>query len=295
MGKIYNFAEIKYGQVPRPDDFAVAKEIVLDGLSRLYRSGTIYGGKVFGSVARGTPNMRSDFDLLVVTKKYSGAYPLRDLFNMVREKTKVRVEPIVATREIAELGYHSVDEPLLEHISNMPNEGNTAGEDPTQFLKLTEIPPHLTYREYMTNKLRKFMEGFFAFSDDDKMRVLQRALEAPSNVGRRVLQADARFLPDDSKGTVKNAFRSAYDGTSLIEPFEFLLVGDGFYTQYLRLAVEGGVSRGEYEQTLDSLSEKCIPQALVWADEILVKFPSPLEGNLQSSEGHPLRFGKEIF
>jgi hypothetical protein len=124
------------------------------------------------------------------------------------------------------------------------------------------------------------------------LRVLQRALEAPPNTGRRTLQALHKLraidktLVDDGKPQVTELFRDVFRGTPFVDNFNTLLQQDAEYTQLLRGAVDGNVGRVEYDRELNSLTNTAIPTALRWESEIATVYGRLLEGGKPSLEGN---------
>lgn len=273
-----------------PSDFRDAKAITLENLSKLAENGEIYGAKVFGSVAKGTPNERSDFDLLVITEKDDALPKLRKVFSGVRRRTNVGIEPVIVSRRFAVRGFHSIDNLFLEHIRSIPLDGNIAGSNPFEVLRSKDSSESLAHKEYLAQKLRRLQEGMFKHSTQEKYAVLQRALEAPVNVGRRTLQVLPFFglpieMKNDGKQAVVEAFQKGFERTIFIPPFEYLLAQDMAYTTYLREALNDGVSGKEYNETVNELFEECVPRAIHWVSDISLVYSKLLEGTTQSKEG----------
>lgn len=65
MGRIISYSDIKNGRVPDLNDFQKAKELVSEVIGGFDKS-DLFGAKAFGSVGYETPNVRSDFDLLII-------------------------------------------------------------------------------------------------------------------------------------------------------------------------------------------------------------------------------------
>lgn len=273
MGKVYEFGEIANNQVPRVSDFATAKEAVLDELSQLAFKGEVFGAKIFGSVAKGTPNERSDFDLVVITERDLALPLLKDVFEGIRCETRVDVEPLVIDREFAQRGFHSIDELFLRHIRSIPNPSNLAGIDPTEVLEPPDLPPIKVHEQYLAQKLRRLREGVFTHLEIDRNRVLQRALEAPISVGRRTLQTLSILgypleIEDDSKQSITRIFKETFNETDLLSGFMYLGKQDRSYTDYLMEALQGRIGQREYEARLRLLSQACIPSAIDWVSKI---------------------------
>lgn len=302
MGKIYEFSEIANRRIPHPSDFLEAKRAVLDRLSLLSESGEICGAKVFGSVAKGTPSERSDFDLIVITRRDSSLGYLQKLFQDVRVRTNVGIEPIIIQKKFATEGTHSVDELFLDHIRSIPNEGNLVGQDPSILLQSNrDLSPAMVYKQYLIQKLRRFNEGFIAYSEADRCKVLQRALEEPVNLGRRTLQILPHFaypvkMDDDGKQNVIRLFRETFKRTNLVSGFDSLLAQDEDYTKYLKETLQycGPLDQRGYEAKLNELN-KCIPQALAWTGEMARICLRLIEGNNRRPEGNTSAYRRKEF
>lgn len=301
MGKVYSFSDIVNKKIPKSEDFVKAKKIVLDELSKFAEEGEIYGAKIFGSVAKGTPNERSDFDLLIVTEQNASLTLLKNIFENVRDQTNVGIEPLVIDRKFAEKGFHSIDNLFLEHIRSIPDENNIAGLNPLNILKPFDLPILEVHKQYLAQKLRRLREGVFTYSEIDKLRVLQRALEEPVNLGRRTLQVLPCLgypleMEDDGKQNVIKLFQETFGTTSLINEFNTLLQHDKNYTSYLIEALKGTMTQYNYETKINSLVQECIPRAIAWTSDMSLTYIKFLEGNNRLEEGSIAPRGhKELF
>jgi hypothetical protein len=301
MGKVYEFSEIANNRVPKTEDFLKAKELVLKELSNFVKSGEIYGAKVYGSVAKGTPNERSDFDLVIIAETDSCSDALRQVIDGIFDETHVDIDPISIKKSFALRGFHSIDEPFLRHIKSINNNGNIVGNDPLDVLKPFDLPITKVHEEYFAQKVRRLKEGLFTNSEIDRHRVLQRALEAPVNIGRRLLDALPCLgypfdLKDDSKQAVIKSFQEIFGNTKLLDGFKSLTEQDKQYTLFLKDTLKGLVSRSEYESKISALSKDCISQSVSWVSDLSEVYLGLLEGNQRLPEGnismHP---GKERF
>lgn len=292
MGKVFLFEEIQQGLVPKTENFAIAKKLTLGSLQELVRDGEVVGAMVFGSVAKGLPSERSDFDLLVITTEEGQYSGLEGTFDKVFQDTRVGVEPIVIPEHLARNGLHTIDESFAIHLGQVPVEENIVGQNPNDILVPFDLPLERVHEQYLAQKLRRLREGIFARSQTDRLRVLQRALEAPANTGRRTLQALNKLgainktLVEDAKPQVTMLFREVFGNTTIVDGFNVLLQQDTEYTQLLRGALSGNVSRAEYDRELNNLTNTAIPTALRWESEIATVYGRLLEGGKASLEGN---------
>lgn len=300
MGKIFLFDEIQKGLVPKPDNFVVAKSQAFDGLQQLVTKGEVVGAMAFGSVAKGSPSERSDFDLLVITPQEPQSEGLGDVIDAVFRNTNVAIEPIVIPEHLASKGMHTIDESFFLHLSEIFSDGNIVGQNPTGILTPFDLPLVKVHEQYLAQKLRRLREGMFTRSEVDRQRVLQRALEAPSNTGRRTLQALHKLgaidevLVDDGKPQVTELFRKTFEGTPLLNGFNALLQQDAAYTHLLREGLAGSLTQAEYDRELTNLTNTAIPTALKWGCEIATLYSRLIEGNKITPEGnHPVYRNRE--
>lgn len=301
MGKVFSFSQIVAGDVPSEEKFIETKNLAKASLADFISRGEIYGAKIFGSVASGTANERSDFDILIITEKDSVLPSLKSSFKDIFKKTNVGIEPLIVSREYAERGFHSVDRLFAENIGVAPIDGNLVGQNPLDILRpSTRLSLINNHEEYLIQKVRRFKEGLFSYSESDKNNVLQRTLEAPVNMGRESLQILPYFghpleLEDIGKQTVVNKFREVFSGTALINGFNYLYDQDKVYSRLLMRAINGLVQKKEYDYIVNNLSEQCVIEAISWVDEICLMRTKLLEGNRRSPEGSVFYRNKELF
>jgi hypothetical protein len=292
MGKIFTFDEIAGHKVPGVLDFKAAKTLTFNALAPLISEGEVLGAMVFGSVAKGTPSPRSDFDLLIITASEQTDKLLKPIFNDIYKHTNVAVEPIVVTEEFARNGWHTLDESFYLHFEQIPTDGNVIGENPLNIMEPFKDPLPDVHRHYLIQKIRRLTDSIHAYTEDDELKILQRALEAPVNTGRRTLQS-LRYLGeismytplDDNKSSVIEAFRQHFANTPLIEGFNAILAQDQAYSQLLFDTSRGDVTRQQYDSKLKSLIENVIPQAKSWEGQIIRAYMPLLEGNPTNPEG----------
>jgi predicted nucleotidyltransferase len=293
MGKIYTFTEIQEKHIPDRTDFRIAKSIVLEEMEHFVEQGIVAGAKVFGSVGKETPSVRSDFDLVVILNEDTlrTRSLLKDRFDNITGVTNVIIEPILISHEFAEKGFHSIDSEFLKHIRSISEEGNTVGQNPGEVIIAYPLAQSEVHVQYLSQKLRRFNEGYFTNNEADKRRVLQRALEAPVNIGRRTLSTLASndamsALADDSKQAVTESFSAAFSGSEVGEGFSILLSYDARYNRLLDAAIEGKLSRNVYEVELTELIKESIPRAIKWTTDIATMYHAFLEGTTRGFEGN---------
>ncbi|MDP2649277.1 MAG: nucleotidyltransferase domain-containing protein [bacterium] len=299
MGKVYGWQEIEQKQVPEPTDFIAAKQLLMHVLDGYVRRGQLYGAMVYGSVAKGTPSRRSDFDLLIIPENSAILSELGLVFEELKQVTKVGVEPHCILRSAAERGDHTIDTLFMHHFLILPEDQRSiVGRDPVGILTGNGIPGVYAYRSYLDNKMRNFSKAPMERKEDKIYENVQRALEAPINIGRRTLQALHHIgqftMVRDGKEAIVNNFRQIFDGTDLLPDFEVLLSMDREYSSVLDHALNDQVSEEEYREYISKVWREGIPRALSWTMLLGEFYRTNIEGNRVSKEGVPAR-GKEYF
>lgn len=299
MGKIFSYSEIEEGRVPTTSDFSLAKDLAFSALTSSISRNEVSGAAVFGSVAKGTPSERSDFDLLVITQEEKPLDTVVEAFDLIYQRTNVGIEPIIIPDALARRGFHTMDASFYIHLQKTLNAENVVGTNPLDIMVPFDLSLTKVHEQYLIQKLRRLREGIFTHSQADKYRVLQRALEAPINTGRRTLQALYELgsleepLVDDGKASVKRLFGEMFTGTTLGEGFNTLIQRDDSYTTLLRAALAGDISQPEYDEQVHLMTRECIPQAITWVSEVSSLYIGALEGNKIRTEGRPGYGGKE--
>ena len=302
MGKIYDYSDIANHNIPCPKDFALTKQLILEGLSAQVEKGEVLGAKVFGSVALGKPSVRSDFDLVVILEDEKANAGLIDCVERVHEKTHVEIEPVAISKSFAEQGLHNIDRLYYGHIISVPSDGNEVGQPIVSILKPLSTPIVEVHKQYLTQKVRRFRSGLFTHSESQKNQTLQRALEAPANIGRRMLQTlswmgliTTQVDVDDSKSIVYSEYRRIFGNSDTFQRgFDFLVLKDAEYVNVLRDAMQGKTTQQEYEAYIKDTYQECIPQAIAWTSELLSLHSGLIEGNTVSKEdASARRCGKE--
>jgi predicted nucleotidyltransferase len=299
MGKIFSYSEIEEGRVPTSSDFSLAKDLAFSALTTSIDKGEVRGAAVFGSVAKGTPSERSDFDLLMITQEEKSLDAVVEAFDLIYQRTNVGIEPIIIPDALARRGFHTMDASFYIHLQKTLNDENVVGTNPLDIMVPFDLSLTKVHEQYLIQKLRRLREGIFTHSQADEYRVLQRALEAPINTGRRTLQALHELgaleepLVDDSKASVKRFFREVFTGTTLGEGFNSLIQQDDNYTTLLRAALAGDISQSEYDEQVHLMTRECIPHAVAWVGDVSSLYIKALEGNKIGIEGRPSYGGKE--
>jgi len=270
MGKIYSWERIENGNIPTPDQFSCAKRFVLDELLKFVPE-DIYGAKVFGSVAKNSPSNRSDFDLLVLINNEGVFGELNNLVQEIKKETEVEVEPLVLTIDQAKQGLHTIDPNFYRHFQKIPNEGNLVGSDPLNMVQPFSESQEKFLIDYLRQKLRRFNQGGFDSSETEELNLIQRVLESPIAIGRKVislLREKNKFEwdeDDDGKKSVIRNYKRLMDGLEIdTSDFDQIVSIDQKYNVFLKESLEQKHDRREYRQFLDDIKTESLPLARNW-------------------------------
>lgn len=272
MGKVFSYEQVRRGKVPSLDDFMPATEAFLKLVQTGTKEEVFDGGFVFGSVARGMPNIRSDFDSLIALNGPSpeGYVAVRSLAHQVAAVTdgRIEVDPKVYPKEALEDGAHEIHQAFGLHL--LGEHRLVAGNDPANYLYIHWQHPYDIVDSYVHQKARKLSD---AYVSTDPLEVsgnsLQRTLELPNSVGRKLVEVltnmgEINEVIDgsDKEGTyrlVKDVFYSR----DLGEQFDRLTVLNSNYTILLEAAVKGEVTRTLYDDALRAIHAE-IPRSVEW-------------------------------
>lgn len=211
MGRVYTWAEVRDRHVPAPQDFAKAiglmREEILD-------ASIVTNAQFFGSVPRGDFNHRSDVDCICFCRPKNIADMValtRSLTSKVREKWFIHVNMLIAEDTWVESRLHSFGPTFVTHLLS-------ASEHPGAVIKgdvvgkiAESMRPRFDVDGYLRNKHQSLLEFWVRYDSSicpDRMRMLQKALEAPTHTARKVLmrrvEASGHFMKShtDNKKSV---------------------------------------------------------------------------------------------
>lgn len=292
MGRVFSYQEIINGHVPTPLDFQGAQKDVREKLSDLINAGEVVGGMFYGSVTKGTPGIRSDIDLLVITADHEVVSGLTQMASDTLRKFDVPLEIEAIPEDLAQIGSHTIDAGFYHHLLQCGDQEFILGADPREILKIRKVQQKEVHQDYLDAKMRRLREGLFTQSDDEYLRVLQRALEVPIAVGRRTLIAlgipilDDNGDDNDGKRAVERTFREVFDWTPLIDGFNEGVTSDRAYTRAVMDVLSGKLGEEEYEAvTIGQEGQSQIQKALQWTSEISLFYRSTFEGIDFTPEG----------
>lgn len=204
MGRIFSWNEIEEKKIPQLQNFTnlvnqIRKELeILDG---------IIGGILFGSMLWNNHNQRSDIDCLLVYNPIAQkkVFKVLNYINKIASDFYIPLEIIPLDLRIIKTSLHHIGLSFADHLNYAVKNGGIIKTNPLPFFIFNNKNKDDDIREYLKNKLRKLEKGLSAIhimKDADLYRFLQKILEAPVHVARKILWWQNIKMPNDSKQTV---------------------------------------------------------------------------------------------
>lgn len=284
MGKVFSPLEIQSGYIPEPGAHVAAAGHIIDALlldnnAPIFNGNGVHSGMIYGSTAMGSANLRSDVDVLLNFHEDEAheALPLiRRVFRDTEQTYKVPIEsnilPVGATMSLLE---HAIDPLFAQHLLEIQyqDEPRWSYGWPVNGLNIdTTVLTEDAYRKlairYCSTKLRQFARGLVDYDGEPDYKHMQRALELPAAIGRKVLavvhgpdHVTQAVLQDKTDATkqVADVFdsinRKGWRKEDSKQRFLELAKMDATYNDVLRGAISGDISLSEYSKYLTSSYE----------------------------------------
>lgn len=310
MGKVFTPEELAAHHVPEPGAHEQAGRYILDQFfevpgaeeqfRRIITGSGVVSGMVYGSTALGRAGIRSDVDVLL---NYRADKPdildeIRRVFTQAETMYRVPVEANVQeVGSMFEPLHHGFDPLFAEHLLEVQNQDNPRWSYnwPVDGLAFTLIDASDTERlrriavRYMGAKERKFTKAAVNFRGEVDYPTMQRALELPSALGRKVLAAthsDTAETPEavDRVGMGEAALARLEACapawyTSAIDAQRSLLQMDRDYDALLDLVLTGDASLGDYTRWVEgnylNVCKRAVEVSRAWCEIISHKMDMP--------------------
>ncbi len=266
MGRVFSFEEIHHGKVPRIESFGDVREFV--SVTFGAQAG-ILAASICGTVASGRIGIRSDFDIVAVYASDAQ----KSVFKTARNATEhaaqlfVPLEVILVRDDEAARGDHTISRSFADHLGTCENAGcaikkSGAGQTVCGLLKLEESADRFAeVREYSLRKvgsLRKRHVRGGTLSEGERLRHLQKLLEAPVHVARKFLWAKKLIRGDDSRQFVISTYQDCEP--DLAGQFLTLVEADINYSRFLDDVLGKSKPNGLlYDKHLEEIGKLAIP------------------------------------
>lgn len=212
MGRFFSNAALFNGEVPTRSAF----DQVETQLTRELACNEVLAASVFGSVASGTHNARSDLDVFIVAKEGAGwrlhAHRLAGICAEA-ERSHVPLQLIVLDEAQAVAPGQGIGLGLYEHLCSQGAKQIVGTRAPTSFLIPSEDglkKEAAVYRGHKCNRLQQNVHGWRGMAWSERLCALERAADGPLHLARKIVHAMTHTLPVDQKSVVE-AFAEVAD------------------------------------------------------------------------------------
>lgn len=255
MGKVFSWREIEEGKIPQPQDFAI---VVSKIRQKLEAADGVIGGILCGSILWNSCNQRSDIDCVVVYEPRARREVVEVLrgINQAAADLHVPAEMIPLDIHIARTPLHHIGLSFAVHLRYATENGGLIKANPLPFFTFNDASVVDDVRGYLRNKLRRLEKGVSALptmENAELHRFLQKVLEAPVHVARKILWWQRVETPDDAKRTVMRYYPDIASAQER-ELFAKITVTDSQYTTEL-LAQLQNPDKVRYSQAIEKVKD----------------------------------------
>jgi len=255
MGKVFLWDEIKKGKIPQPSDFTTIVSRIRQDLGA---TDSVIGGILCGSILWNSCNQRSDIDCVVVydpAKRRKVVDILRGI-NKAAANCHVPVEMIPLDSHIARTPLHHIGLSFAIHLRYAAENGGLIKENPLPFFVFDDASIVEDVRSYLRNKLRRLEKGLGALPTMEVAelhRFLQKVLEAPVHVARKILRWQKVKMVDDAKRTIMRYYPNIANAQEC-DLFAKITKADNKYTTEL-LAQFQHPNEDRYSETIEEVKD----------------------------------------
>jgi hypothetical protein len=284
MGRVFSYQEVEKGQVPELAAFERASSLFVELAESEVDKGYVDGSFIYGSVALGVANRRSDFDtfLSLADDDHRNYEAAKSIIQTVVSETgrSVPILPIVQTKEALSCGRHEIDRFFGQHLTSAYR--IVQGNDPAAYISFSGQPADEILGTYLFQKKRRLAN---TYTSTDPLDVaeggIQRMLELPPAIGRKALQAltEMGLMPEAveksaDKLAVVYKSRELFEAHGIADGFNNLVKANTEYDSLLTDTLQGRTDKETYEDTLKSLHAK-LPYAINWIEQVELALLKP--------------------
>ncbi len=234
MGRVFTGEKIHLKHVPETQRVT---HFIAQFRKAAERMDGFRGGILCGSYASGTATARSDIDGILVFDDASFRDADRFMIAMRAEAAEIfaPIDMRAIPTSLARNGGHGISLSFGEHLHDaaLYRNGEIGNNPMPLFAYRTRDRAHEAF-EYVARKIGQFRHEMYGFQDlslEDQAKFLQKMIEAPIHVARKILKLEGA-LPDDSRAMVVRTYRERADERALA-PFNSLVSADEAYTEHL--------------------------------------------------------------
>lgn len=273
MGRVFSIEQVKdcAETVPVLSDFSDALANFESAAEEEIAGGAISGAIVYGSVAIGAANIRSDFDCMITPHDHTpeGRAAIGRVLQATSLDGLMEVGAILHPKPRLASGAHELDKYFGRHLTG--GSRVVLGEDQANYIQFADQEGYPLLAAYIRHKKRSVSVSLSEVNPRYHIG-LQRVLELPLAVGRKALQ-----VLDDIEGTERATADSAnkskitpaslalFESLGLDEVPRELLDLNKAYTQVLEDFLQSSATEAQYADVLAEIASKGL-DANVWLD-----------------------------
>jgi predicted nucleotidyltransferase len=254
MAKVFTPEEVQDYRIPEVQNFSNAARWLLEAVMNNPATGEhTAGALVFGSTTNGSSNIRSDLDLFISHTSHDQPSTLiasyQKIFKFVETQWNVPVEPVVFSAARLQSGIHTIDPIFARHIVSVDSQKWVTGIHPATDITFKDQNWTDIFTRYALHKESKFKKALLSANNEIDFKVLQRAYELPSALGRKALavlvlnkQVDDSEFHIAPKAAVIEAISQLF-GSKVVEPLTELVERDKEYSALLHATVGRGYDK----------------------------------------------------
>lgn len=253
MGRIFTPLEIEQGKVPKLESFPKLLRKIRE---RLTATKGIEGAVMCGSVLYGSHSCRSDLDCVVVYDHQNLRAIMKVFGDIVATAAQLYIplELISTDIYIARRTTHSIGGSFKQHLEFAVVNGGMIKADPLKFFSFGRADMAEDFRGYLSHKRQKLEKGLIkmgVMEDGELCQFLQKVLEVPMHVARKMLYWKGAQLADDSKKAVTKHYLKTVRGQEK-KIFESIIALDERYSAELdrQLKYE---NKNQYLQAIEEI------------------------------------------
>lgn len=254
MGKVFTFDEIKHKCVPELGSFNFVLDELKDWLSK---SPAIIGAIICGSAVTAVKfNRRSDIDCVVIHRQDMTREAVEVYQNLQQFAAKRFVPLELITFDdltVRQHRNHLFSCTFGRHLARSANKGGIIKTNPLPDSCLFCASRNSDIVNYLCHKLETISKGLnrMPIMDEAELcRFLQKVLEAPIHIARKMLELNNRLV-DDSKQAVRGIYLSTATQKEK-DYFQVLCDFDKDYSEELEAQLES-IEPTRYQNQLDLL------------------------------------------
>jgi hypothetical protein len=258
MGRVFTWEEVSVGKVPTPETITSIAEFLR---LKLAANASVAAALLCGSVLHGTHNRRSDVDCVFLfdeDHREQAMGTMSVLYDHAAQQNVV-VEFIPMSTEMAKAGLHGIGPLFLEHLQIAANKGGVIKASPLDRIRLRPCTLHGDAMSYLAHKLDKLQKKFIRLGMADakeRAAILQKALEAPAHVARKIIQVFSLVKPESDELFLLMPAYFQLVGKEGHDKLKDLMAMDMYYSSELELQMSNIKDEGRYAEALTTIEEK---------------------------------------